>query len=115
MEHATSARTNAGPNFAVAGKIVAFVNVTPVSLVFVFFVPRPLLRSLWYWTPSYTPNFVCVLGDRAIAGELPRAGHIQNGLARPLVGIGIQCAEPLVCLEVRLQVRQVHVMVALRE
>jgi len=42
-EQATSASTNAVPNFAVRGKRIAFVNFTAVSL-FVLFVPRPLLQ-----------------------------------------------------------------------
>src|ERR1700731_5286049 len=40
MEHATNARTNAGPSFAVSGKRIAFVNFTEVSLFFVFLFPR---------------------------------------------------------------------------
>ena len=48
-----------------------------------------LLRFLWYWTWLYMPDFCCVFSDGAVAGELPRARHIQDGLARPLVGIGI--------------------------
>ena len=61
------------------------------------------------------PDVGRVLGDGAVAGELARAGHIQDGLARPGVRVGIQLDQPLVRLQVGLQVRQVHVVVAVRQ
>ena len=56
---------------------------------FLSLLPVLLLRCLWYWTWLYTPDFCCIFSDGAVAGELPRARHIQDGLARPLIGIGI--------------------------
>ena len=47
--------------------------------------------------------------------NLPGAGHIQDRLARPAVRVGIQLDEPLVRLQVGLQVGQVHVVVAVRQ
>src|SRR5262245_58076377 len=36
------------------------------------------------------PDVGRVLGDGAVTGELSRAGHVQDGLARPGVRVGIQ-------------------------
>ena len=47
--------------------------------------------------------------------NLPERGHVQNGLARPRVRVRIQLAQPLVRFEVGLQVRQVHVVVPMRQ
>src|SRR5271165_6560769 len=44
---------------------------------------------LWYWTWVHVPDFVCILRNGSVAGEFPRTRNVQNGLARPLVGIGI--------------------------
>jgi hypothetical protein len=43
------------------------------------------------------------LSNRAIAPELPRGRDIQDGLARPLVGIGIRCAQPLETAKINLE------------
>src|SRR5262249_26313879 len=56
-----------------------------------------------------------VLGDGAVAGELSRTGHVQDGLARPGIRVGIQLDQPLVGLQVGLEVRQVHVVVSVRQ
>ena len=56
-----------------------------------------------------------VLGDGAVAGEFSRAGHVEDGLARPAVRVGIQLDQPLVRIQVGLEVRQMHVMVAVRQ
>ena len=61
------------------------------------------------------PDAGRVFGDRAVAGELSRAGHIQDRLARPGVRVGIQLDQPLIRLQVRTQIRQVHVVVAVRQ
>lgn len=31
---------------------------------------------LWHWASVYAPNVFCILGNSAIAGELPRAGDV---------------------------------------
>ena len=38
----------------------------------------------------HVPDAGCILGDGAVAGELSRAGHIQDRLARPGIRVGIQ-------------------------
>ena len=61
------------------------------------------------------PDFGRIFGDRAVAGEFSGAGHVQDRLPRPCVGIGIQFAESLIGLEVGSEVSQVHVEVAVRQ
>src|SRR6266404_873438 len=73
------------------------------------------LRSLGNWTRLDFPDFRRVLGNGAVAGELPGAGDIQNGLACPGVGVAIQVAQPLVRFEIRFQICQVQVVVPVLE
>src|SRR5271157_921892 len=61
------------------------------------------------------PDLAGVLGDRAIAGELPGAGDIQNRLPRPSVAVRVQFTEPLIRREIGFEVRQVHVVVSIRQ
>ena len=58
------------------------------------------------------PDVGRVLGDRAVAGELPGAGHVQDRLARPGSRVGVERAQAAVRLEIGREVRQVHVVVA---
>src|SRR5437762_9900900 len=58
------------------------------------------------------PDFGRVLGDRPVAGKLPRAGYVQACFAGPGVAVPVQLAEPLIGLQIRSEVRQVHVVVA---
>jgi hypothetical protein len=51
----------------------------------------------------------CGLGDCPIARELPRAGHIQNCLPCPRVGVRRELAEPLIGIEIGIEIRQMHV------
>ena len=44
--------------------------------------------------------------------RISRAGYIQDGLARPAVGVGIQIDQTLVRFQVGLEIRQMHVVVA---
>src|SRR5262245_39182572 len=76
---------------------------------------RLLKTSLRDGTRLRVPDGGRVLGDGAVAGELSRAGHIHNGLARPGVRVGVQLDQPPVRVQVGLEVRQVHVVVAVRQ
>src|SRR5262245_33200828 len=65
-------------------------------------------QSSLHRTRCCIPNLGGVLRDGSIAGELSGASHIDDGLARPGLRIGVQLAEALLGLRVRSQVRQVH-------
>src|SRR5947209_15080612 len=70
---------------------------------------------LRHWARSRIPNFGGVLGDGSVAGEFAGSGNVQYRLARPFVSVGIEIAKPLIRLEVGFEVRQMHVMVAMRQ
>ena len=61
------------------------------------------------------PDLARVLCDGPIARELPGAGHVYDGLARPFRLVGVQGEQASICLEVRGEVRQVHVAVRTRQ
>src|SRR5271166_5925404 len=61
------------------------------------------------------PDLGGVLGDRAIARKLAGTGHVQDSLARPRVVVRVKLAEPLVRIEIGFEVRQMHVVVPLRQ
>src|SRR4030042_4186509 len=63
----------------------------------------------------HIPDLRCILRNRAVAGELSRAGNVQDGLVSPSVPVGIQFTQLLVRFEIGLEVRQVHVVVAERQ
>src|SRR5215831_20451491 len=67
--------------------------------------------ALRYRTRLHLPDVGGVLGDGAIAGELPGARQIQDGLARPGVSVGIQFYQPLVRLKIRREVCQMQVVI----
>src|SRR5271166_3872224 len=69
----------------------------------------------WHRTRLRSPDFSGVLGDRVVAGELPAAGHVQDGLARPGVAVAVQRGQPLVRLEIGPEVGQMQVVVSLRQ
>src|SRR5260370_35261172 len=68
---------------------------------------------LEHWAWFHLPNLACVFRNRAIARKLPGAGDVQNCFLRPCAGFGIERTEPFLCLAIRGQVRQVHVVIAL--
>src|SRR5690242_4302523 len=73
-------------------------------------------RSLsWHWTGLRSPYFGGILRDRMVAGELPAAGHVQNGLARPGVAVSVQRRQPLVRLKIGFEIGQMHVVVSVRQ
>src|SRR6516165_5809016 len=74
--------------------------------------PLLILRSR-YWTGFRLPYVDGVLLDRPVARKLSRTPDIQNGLARPVVRVGVRIQQALVCLTVRSEVRQVHVVVSM--
>src|SRR2546422_7854115 len=61
------------------------------------------------------PDVSRVLGDRAVARELPGAGHVQDCPTRPSVRVRIEPAELRVGLEIGNEIREMHVVVAARE
>src|SRR5215469_4004841 len=75
----------------------------------------PIKVALGHWARFRVPDAGCILGDRAVAGEFSGAGYVQDGFARPGVLVGVQLDEPLVGLQIRLQVRQVHVKIPMRQ
>src|SRR4051794_951307 len=68
-----------------------------------------------HWARSRIPNFGGVLGNGAVAGEFAGSGNVQYRLARPLVSVGIEIAKPVIRLQVGFEVRQMHVVVAMRQ
>src|SRR4051794_39044681 len=62
----------------------------------------------------YVPDFGGVLGDGTIAGKPSGIGHIQDGLARPTLWVGVEVEQSVVRLEIRRKISQVHVVVAMR-
>src|SRR5215469_15138571 len=69
---------------------------------------------LRHWTGLGIPDLGRILGNRSVARELSRTGDIQNRLARPCMRIRVECAKPLIRVEVGFEVRQMHVVVAVR-
>src|SRR5260370_41013080 len=68
---------------------------------------------LWDRARFRGPDLGRVLGDGAIAGELPGAGDIQNRFVRPRIALCVEFAKPLIRIEVRFEVGEVHVVVAM--
>src|SRR6516225_3662725 len=71
-----------------------------------------LILSSRYWTGFRLPYVDGVLLDRPVARKLSRTPDIQHGFARPVVRVGVRIQQALVCLTVRSEVRQVHVVVS---
>src|ERR1700758_3925987 len=67
----------------------------------------PLIVFLRYWAWFDLPNLAGIFSNRAVAGELSGASHIENGFPRPCGLVGVEFADPLVRLKVRLEVCQV--------
>src|SRR5215510_11755435 len=76
--------------------------------------PTPRSRLL-DGTSGGPPDLRRVLGDGAIAGELSRAGDVQDGLVRPAALVRVELDQPTVGLEVGSEVGQMHVVVAVGE
>src|ERR1700692_4567104 len=68
---------------------------------------------LEHWAWFHLPNLACVFRNRAIARKLPGAGDVQYCFLRPCAGLGIERAEPILCVAIRDQVRQMHIVIAL--
>src|SRR5262249_2673046 len=58
------------------------------------------------------PNLSRVLSDGAVAGETTGARHVDDRLSGPAIGIRIQGSHPSLRLDVGLEVRQMHIVVA---
>ena len=70
---------------------------------------------LWNRTRFCLPNFLGVFGDSSVAGKFPGRRHVQNRFLRPCVLIGIQLDQFLVRFEIGFQIRQVHIVIAVRQ
>src|SRR5580704_5259845 len=68
---------------------------------------------LGYWAWFHLPNLSRVFRNRAIARKLPGAGDVQDCFMRPSAGIGIERAEPVLCIAIRGQISQMHIVIAL--
>src|SRR5262245_12421137 len=68
-----------------------------------------------YRTRFRIPNQGSILGDGAIAGELSRARYVQHRLSRPRVRVTIKLQKLLVRGQVRLQIRQMPVVIPVRQ
>src|SRR5262249_13224602 len=75
----------------------------------------PANAPLRYRARLGVPDAGRVFSDGAVAGELARAGHVQDGLTGPDVGTAIQLDQLSIRVQVGLQIRQVHVVVAVRQ
>src|SRR6516162_5709581 len=58
------------------------------------------LRLLWHGTWLHVPDVGGIFCNGAVARELSRARNVQNGLACPFGGVGIQSAQRIVRLEI---------------
>src|SRR5213083_1907807 len=76
---------------------------------------RALPVASWHGAGFRLPDVSRVFGDGAVAGKLPGAGDIKDGLACPSVTVRIQSDQPLVRLEIGLEIRQMHVVVSIRQ
>src|SRR6516225_11465713 len=68
--------------------------------------------SLGYRAGLGVPDLGGILGDCAVAREFARARHIQYCLARPLMLVGVQPSQLVIGLEIGMEVRQMHEMIA---
>src|SRR6516162_4606529 len=64
--------------------------------------------GLGYRTGLGVPDLGGILGDRAIARELPGTGDIEDGFARPLMLVGVQVGQPVIRLEIGAEVGKMH-------
>src|SRR6476661_8309575 len=58
------------------------------------------------------PDLVGILGDGAVRREYAHAGHIQDGLPGPLVGLAVKIVDPVLRFHVAAEVGQQQVVVA---
>src|SRR5215469_1814064 len=72
----------------------------------------PFLRYRTWLCP---PDLTSVFRNSPVAGELSRAGYVQNCSTCPFVRFGVQGANRLLHLYIRGEVRQMHVAVAVRQ
>src|SRR5205814_5665148 len=70
---------------------------------------------LRHWAWLSPPDVSCVFGDRPVTRELSRSRYIQDGFLCPSIWVRIQLAESLMRLLVGCQVRQVHVVIPVRQ
>src|SRR5215831_4067959 len=68
---------------------------------------------LSYRTRLRVPDLLRVLRDRAVAGEPPGAGDVEDRFARPPLRVCIDPAKLSIRVEIGFEVREMHVMVAM--
>jgi hypothetical protein len=61
------------------------------------------------------PDLSRVLSNGAVARKFPGAGDIQNRPVRPSIRVRIELAEPLIRIGIGPEIRQMHVVVAVRK
>ena len=62
----------------------------------------------------HPPDVGRVLGNRPIAGKLPRCGNIEDGSIGPSLTIFVERHKSRIGVQVRLHIGQVHIVVAVR-
>src|SRR5262245_31813984 len=74
-------------------------------------------RQRFSWNRGYLqlPDVVRVFLDSAVAGELAGACHVDNRPARPGLAVGIQSSQLLVGAGIVGEIRQMTVMIAVRQ
>src|SRR5215468_10712253 len=75
----------------------------------------PIAPFLRYWTWFYLPDVARVFSNGAVARKLSGARNVQNRFPGPLGRICIERADRFLCPAIRRQVRQMHVVVAVRQ
>src|SRR5207247_1646009 len=88
---------------------MSFGAVLPASGEIPICVVLPMHRARFR-----VPNLGGVLRNGAVARKLSGAGYVQNRLTHPSVRVCVELAEPLIGIEIRPEIRQKHVVVAMR-
>src|SRR5271165_478358 len=99
---------------AMAKRLHAIASRTPDTLAETRAQADCSHSSLHYRT-SDVPDFGCIFRNGAVAGESAGARNVEDCFTRPAIRVGIQCAEPFLCLAIGSQVRQMHVAIASRQ
>src|SRR5436190_8934357 len=99
----TSTRISRGAVLPANGEIVTVALLSPSSL--------GLGHRAW----PRIPDFRGVLGDRAVAGKCSRAGNVQDRRASPAVRVSVEREQLPIGLQVRGQIRQMHVVISMRQ
>jgi len=55
------------------------------------------------------PDLASILGDSTVARKFSRTSHIQDGPTRPFLGVGVEFDEPVISIQIRCEIGQMHV------